>query len=75
MANEKSIISLLKRRPCTADDIAGAFGMHLNEVSKYLGNLMREGRIRTKHEKRSLYYNAITQEEKDHILADELYGG
>lgn len=64
LANEKSIISLLERRPCTAEDIAGAFGMHLNEVSKYLGNLMRQGRIRTERSNGSFYYNAIIQEQK-----------
>ena len=55
-ANEESIFSLLKRRPCTAEDIAGAFGMHFNEVSKYLGYLMRQGRIRTERANGSFYY-------------------
>ncbi|MBN1833833.1 MAG: radical SAM protein [Deltaproteobacteria bacterium] len=74
-ANEESIVSLLRRRPCTAEDIAGAFGMHLNEVSKYLGILMRQGRIHTERLNGSFYYNAIIQEEKDPVLVDELYGG
>jgi wyosine [tRNA(Phe)-imidazoG37] synthetase (radical SAM superfamily) len=62
LANEKSIMSLLKRRPCTAEDIAGAFGMHLNEVSKYLGNLLQQGRIRTEHANEAVYYNATIKE-------------
>lgn len=60
-ANEESIISMLRRRPCTAEDIAGAFGMHLNEVSKYLGKLLRQGRIRTERANESVYYNATIQ--------------
>jgi len=40
-ANQETIFSMLQRRPCTADQIADIFGMHLNEVSKYLGNLVR----------------------------------
>jgi hypothetical protein len=64
LANEESIISLLKRRPCTAEDIGGAFGMHLNEVSKYLGKLLRQGRICTEHANGSVYYNAIIQEQE-----------
>jgi wyosine [tRNA(Phe)-imidazoG37] synthetase (radical SAM superfamily) len=55
-ANKEAIISMLKRRPCTAEEIAGAFRMHLNELSKYLGNLMQEGQIRTERSSGSLYY-------------------
>ena len=55
-ANQDAIISMLKRRPCTAEDIAGAFDMHLNEVSKYLGNLSEKGLIHTERTRGSLYY-------------------
>jgi hypothetical protein len=65
LANEELIISMLKRRPCTTEDIAGAFGMHFNEVSKHLGNLMRQGRIRTERADGSFYYKAIIQEQKE----------
>jgi wyosine [tRNA(Phe)-imidazoG37] synthetase (radical SAM superfamily) len=63
-ANREAIISMLKRRPCTAEEIAGAFGMHLNEVSKYLGNLLRQGRIRTERSSGLLYFVAIVREQK-----------
>jgi wyosine [tRNA(Phe)-imidazoG37] synthetase (radical SAM superfamily) len=56
--NQKAIISMLKRRPCTAEEIAWASGMHLNEVSKYLGNLLRQGRIRSERSSGSLYFVA-----------------
>ncbi len=46
VANEGTILAMLKRRPCTAQQIAEASGMHLNEVSKYVGKLSRTGRIR-----------------------------
>ena len=55
-ANEEAIFSMLTRRSCTAEDIAGAFGMHFNEVSKYLGNLLRKELIRTKRTGESFYY-------------------
>jgi hypothetical protein len=54
---------MLKRRPSTAEEIAEAFGMHFNEVCKYLGNLLRQGRIRTEHANGSFYYNATIQEQ------------
>jgi wyosine [tRNA(Phe)-imidazoG37] synthetase (radical SAM superfamily) len=42
-ANEATILAMLRRRPCTAGQVAAVFGMHLNEVSKYLGKLTRTG--------------------------------
>lgn len=68
-ANQDAIISMLQRRPCTAEDIAGAFGMHLNEVSKYLGNFLRQGRIRTERTSGSLYYIAPKREKQDYTNA------
>ncbi len=57
-ANQETIFSMLQRRPCTADQIADIFGMHLNEVSKYLGNLMRSDQIRTERKNTVVYYAA-----------------
>ncbi len=57
-ANKETILSMLQRRPCTADQIAKGFGMHLNEVSKYLGNLMRTGQIREERKNNTVYYAA-----------------
>ena len=44
-ANETTLLAMLRRRPCTAGQVAEVFGMHLNEVSKYLGKLTRTGQI------------------------------
>jgi len=57
-ANQETIFSMLQRRPCTSDQIANIFGMHLNEVSKYLGNLIRTDQIRTERKNNTLYYAA-----------------
>jgi wyosine [tRNA(Phe)-imidazoG37] synthetase (radical SAM superfamily) len=56
--NQETIFSMLQRRPCTANQIADIFGMHLNEVSKYLGNLMRTDQIRTERKNITVYYAA-----------------
>ncbi|MBF0450816.1 MAG: radical SAM protein [Candidatus Magnetomorum sp.] len=55
-ANEEAIFSMLTRRPCTAEDIAGTFGMHFNEVSKYIGNLLRKELIHTERTGNDIYY-------------------
>jgi predicted ArsR family transcriptional regulator len=64
-ANQETIFSMLQRRPCTADQIADVFDMHLNEVSKYLGKLIRTGQIRSELKKRTVYYLAVNRKEKD----------
>ena len=58
-ANEDTILAMLKRRPCTAQQIAEVFGMHLNEVSKHLGNLSRTGSIRSQDSSREGYFVAM----------------
>jgi len=47
------------RRPCTAEDIARMTGLHLDEVLKYLGELMVQGRVRMRREKRGIFYQMI----------------
>ncbi len=41
-----AILALLRRRPATLGDIAGAFGMNPGEVSKRLGHLASKGLVR-----------------------------
>jgi wyosine [tRNA(Phe)-imidazoG37] synthetase (radical SAM superfamily) len=55
-ANRESVLAMLRRRPCTARQIADGFGMHLNEVSKYLGNLLSAKEIRTERKGGTVYY-------------------
>jgi len=57
-AAQEEIYSMLQRRPCTAQEIAETFTMHPNEVSKYLGKLMKENRVRAQVLNTLLYYVA-----------------
>ncbi len=63
-ANKETVLSMLRRRPCTAGQIAGGFGMHINEVSKYLGHLMRSGQIRQERRDNTIYYTAVRGKDK-----------
>jgi wyosine [tRNA(Phe)-imidazoG37] synthetase (radical SAM superfamily) len=54
--DESSILAMLARRPCTMKQLEAAFGMHLNEVAKILGHLMRCNRIRADLKKADVYY-------------------
>ena len=54
--NEDAILAMLQRRPCTAEEISEVFDMHLNEVSKYLGKLLRKNLIRVERRQSLIYY-------------------
>ncbi len=47
-AQRKDVLELVERRPCTVEDVAGALGLHRNEVLKYVNELAREGLIEEK---------------------------
>ena len=59
--NEETVMAMLRRRPCTMAQIAEAFGLHLNEVSKFVGKLGRTGRVRAVRKKGEVYYNAVAE--------------
>jgi wyosine [tRNA(Phe)-imidazoG37] synthetase (radical SAM superfamily) len=59
--NAAAILAMLKRRPCTVQQIAEGFGLHFNEVSKYLGKLMNENKVRVERRKDVVYYHAATK--------------
>jgi wyosine [tRNA(Phe)-imidazoG37] synthetase (radical SAM superfamily) len=60
--HREGILSMLQRRPCTAQDIAGAFGMHLHEAFKIVEGLLQKGRIQAECAGGFTYYRAAFQE-------------
>lgn len=58
-AGRRDILTMLERRPCTVADIAGALGLHVNEVVKYLEDLAAEGAIERTSRGDHDYYRAI----------------
>lgn len=57
--DDADILSMLKRRPCTIKQIETAFGLHVNEVAKILGRLMRHQRIRADLRNHQVYYACL----------------
>jgi len=57
-SNQETVLALLKRRTCTADEIASAFSLHINEVLKYLSSLMRKNQIHAIRKSNTVYYGA-----------------
>jgi len=58
-AQREDVLTLLKRRPCSVEDIAAGLGLHRNEVVKYVEELSSEGKIEAKPQNQQLYYKAI----------------
>jgi wyosine [tRNA(Phe)-imidazoG37] synthetase (radical SAM superfamily) len=58
LAQREDVLALLKRRPCTIEDIAAGIGLHRNEVVKYLDELRSEGKIEATAKRNQLYYKA-----------------
>ncbi|TET67406.1 MAG: radical SAM protein [Candidatus Zixiibacteriota bacterium] len=53
---EASIVSTLKRRPCTALDLSRILNLHLNEVNKYLHALLEEEKVKREEGERGLFF-------------------
>lgn len=52
----EGILEMLKRRPCTLEDVAQSFSLHPNEATKYLGRLLRRGEVRAETRGEATYY-------------------
>jgi len=58
VASREDVLTLLRRRPCTVEDIASGLGIHCNEVVKHLGELVQQGRVTTHRTNSKSYYQA-----------------
>ena len=45
-----NIVNLLKRRPCSLEDIANGLGIHRNEAAKRVERLASEGTIKAREQ-------------------------
>jgi wyosine [tRNA(Phe)-imidazoG37] synthetase (radical SAM superfamily) len=58
---DTEILNLIKRRPCTTEDISKALGLRMDEVMKHLDHLTKKGTIRYRmYEDRCYYENVAT---------------
>jgi len=54
----ETLLSMLKRRPCSLNDICAALGLHRNEALKYLGHLQSRGDIDSEQRDGVLFFKA-----------------
>jgi len=60
-AGREEIMAMLRRRPCSVEDIAGGLGMHRNEVVKYLEELNTENLLDQSLVADRLYYKVAKE--------------
>ena len=60
-AGRECVLELLRRRPCSIDDIADGLGMHRNEVVKYVEELIADNLIEHTSTAGKVYYRATDQ--------------
>jgi wyosine [tRNA(Phe)-imidazoG37] synthetase (radical SAM superfamily) len=51
-----NILSIIKRRPSTVEDISNALGIHIQTINKYLDQLLEKGEIEFKTEERGIFF-------------------
>lgn len=61
-AHREDVLDMIRRRPCTLQDVAAGLGLHPNEAVKYVTQLTHEGDIRTETRGDKMYYVAFARE-------------
>lgn len=51
-----TVLSILKRRPCSLKDICSALGLHSNEALKYISHLQQEGVIASEEKDGTIFF-------------------
>jgi malate synthase len=59
--SSEEILGLVRRRPCTLDDIADGLALNCNVVIKYVDRLISEGHLRHKVQDSRIYYWATEE--------------
>ena len=58
-ADRSQILSMLRRRPCSVQDVASGLGIHPIEVTKYVESLAADGSVASCWSVGTLYYKAV----------------
>ncbi|MGC9454037.1 MAG: radical SAM protein [Phycisphaerae bacterium] len=65
VSNRDTVLEMIRRRPCSTDDIASGLGLHRNEVLKYLDELDAAGLLRKQRSGGRTFYSGRHDSAKD----------
>lgn len=57
----EDVISMLKRRPCSVDDICTGLGIHHHEAVKHIGYLLEQRLVVAEYQGATTYYRAVAR--------------
>jgi len=57
----EEVLSMLKRRPCSLDDICSGLGIHRNEILKYISDLQDRGIIQTESKDGKVFFKCCPE--------------
>ncbi len=56
----EALLSMLKRRPCSLNDICSGLGINRNEAIKHISNLLHQGIIQSEEKEGIVFFKAIS---------------
>jgi wyosine [tRNA(Phe)-imidazoG37] synthetase (radical SAM superfamily) len=56
----EEVLSMLKRRPCSLNDICSGLGIHRNEALKYISHFQQRGLIGSEQQDATIYFKALS---------------
>ena len=57
-SSAEDVLSMLKRRPCSLNDICSGLGIHRNEALKYVSHLLQQGAIDSEERGGTIFFKA-----------------
>jgi len=51
-----AILQMIKRRPCTVEDLSAALGLNAHEINKFIASLLAAGHIQTARMQRGVFF-------------------
>ena len=73
-AKDGEILNLLRRRPCTAEDVSKALNLRIDDVVKYLDCLRRTGTVRYRVFQHRCYFEIALTHQKGRADFSKVYG-
>ena len=56
----EALLSMLKRRPCSLNDICSGFGINRNEAIKHISNLLHQGIIKSENKEGTVFFKTLS---------------
>ena len=53
------VLSILKRRPCSLEDVCAGLGLHPNEALKYISHFQKQGLVESEQKDGTIFYKVV----------------